>query len=133
MRVLCVGRHRFLGEHLARVFGGFGVATEAVVGLDDAPAAARRYGPDVVICDYDLLATMPLETWERDSLLSRTPVIAVSMTRHPEEACLLDVNGIAGFLYLPTLRAEDALRVLGGAVRAAQYTLPSSLHWQPAR
>jgi hypothetical protein len=31
------------------------------------------------------------------------PIIAVSLTRHPGDAHLADVNGIAGFLYLPTL------------------------------
>jgi len=55
------------------------------VGLESAVQRAGDVAPDVVICDYDLLATIPLEKWENDGLLSRTPVIAVSLTRHAQE------------------------------------------------
>ena len=81
--------------------------------------------PDVVICDYDLLATVPLEKWERDALLSKTPVIAVSLTRHAEELQLLHANGIAGFLYLPTLEQASALEILHAAATRPRYTLTS--------
>ena len=94
-----------------------GLETTCAVGLDEALGAARSVPPDVVLCDYDLLATLSIELWERDELLSRRPVIAVSLTRRPEEQHLLNVNGIAGCLYLPTLKREDALRVLAGAAR----------------
>ena len=94
-----------------------GLETTAAVGLDDALAAARESPPDVVLCDYDLLATVALERWERDELLSRRPVIAVSLTRRAAEQPALDVNAIAGCLYLPTLKPDDALRVLAGAAR----------------
>ncbi|MFL5614642.1 MAG: hypothetical protein ACJ796_13360 [Gemmatimonadaceae bacterium] len=109
--------------------------TRAVVGLDDAIDAAAAYQPDAVVCEYDLLATIPLDGWERDPLLSRLPVIAVSLTRRPEEVHLLDVNGIAGFLYLPTLEREQALQVLGAATswRRAGVTSPASLPWPPPR
>jgi hypothetical protein len=86
-------------------------------------ALAAAVAPDVVICDYDVLATIPLETWEHDALLSRTPVIAVSLTRHAEELHLLDINGIAGFLYLPTLEQAPALRILHAAAARPRYTL----------
>lgn len=68
--------------------------------------------PDVVICDYDILATLPLDAWENDDLLGRTPVIAVSLTRRPDEVNLLDVNSIGGFLYLPSLAPGAALKIL---------------------
>ena len=113
MRALCVGRHRFLSDHLARYFGQLGFVTCSAVGLEGAVQAARQSPPDVMICDYDLLATLPLGDIEIDPVLSHTPVLAVSLTRRPEEVHLLDVNGIAGFLYLPTLTAEDARRALG--------------------
>jgi len=77
LRALCIGRHCFLSEHIARYFASMGVVTTEAVGLDAAVEAAREASPDVVICDYDLLATIPLEKWERDELLSNTPVIAV--------------------------------------------------------
>jgi DNA-binding NarL/FixJ family response regulator len=129
LRALCVGRHPFLGDHLARFFEKFGLETAYAVGIEGAIAVARRVRPDLVICDYDLLATLPLDAWENDALLSRTPVVAVSMTRRPDEAHLLDVNGIGGFLYLPTLRREDALVVLGGAAAPGRYGR-APLGWQ---
>ena len=135
MRVLCVGRHPFLSAHLCRFFDALGVEAKPVVGLNDASDAAAEYQPDAVVCDYDLLATIPLDGWERDPLLSRLPVIAVSLTRRPEEVHLLDVNGIAGFWYLPTLESEQALKMLSAAAswRRAGVTAPASLPWPASR
>ena len=110
---------------MARYFGRLGVETACAVGLDGAARASAASPPDIVLCDYDLLATESLEPWEHDPRLANIPVIAVSLTRRPEEAHLRDVNGIAGFLYLPTLRMEDARRVLGAARPPADYRLPS--------
>jgi DNA-binding NarL/FixJ family response regulator len=125
LRALCIARHSFLSEHIARYFAGMGVTTTNAVGLDSAVKAAANSSPDVVICDYDVLATIPLQQWEHDPLLSKTPVIAVSLTRHAEELQLLDVNGIAGFLYLPTLEQGPALRILHAAAARPKYTLGS--------
>jgi DNA-binding NarL/FixJ family response regulator len=122
LSALCVGRHRFLSDHLGLYFTNIGLRTQCVVGLDEALVAVRAAAPDVVICEYDLLATIPLEAWEHDAAFERVPVIAVSLTRRPEEMHLLDVNGIGGFLYLPTLDPEAALRVLEMTRRAAEYT-----------
>ena len=126
LRALCIARHRILSEHIARYFAEMGVLTTNVVGLETALNGAADWTPDVVICDYDVLATVPLEEWERDRLLSRTPVVAVSLTRHAEELQLLDVNGIAGFLYLPTLDPSAAMRILYAAASRPKYSLPSS-------
>ena len=126
MRALCVGRHQFLSDHIARFFDAVGLDTVSVVGLEAALAASRRERPEVVICDYDLLATGPLTGWESDPVLSRTPVLAVSMTRRPHEGHLLDVNSIAGFLYLPTLTREDAFVALNGARARRAYVLRST-------
>ena len=135
MRVLCVGRLPFLSAHLCRFFSALGVSTRPAVGLEEAIEAAVEHQPDAVICDYDLLATIPLDGWERDPLLSRLPVIAVSLTRRPNEVHVLDVNGIAGFLYLPTLERERALQVLGAAAssRSVGVSAPASLPWPPQR
>ena len=119
---VCVGRHRFLSEHLGLYFSRMGLQTRCVTGLDAGLAAVRASAPDVVICDYDLLATIPLEAWEHEAAFERVPVIAVSLTRRPEEMHVLDVNGIGGFLYLPTLDPKAALRVLEMTRRAAEYT-----------
>jgi hypothetical protein len=123
LRALCIARHCFLSEHIARYFAQMGIATTNAVGLESAMQSAGEPSPDVVICDYDLLATIPLEKWEHDGLLSKTPVIAVSLTRHAEELHLLDINGIAGFLYLPTLQQAPALRILHAAAARPKFTL----------
>ena len=127
MKALCVGRHRYLSEHFAQFFERLGVETACVVGITDAIDAAREQHPDVVFCEYDLLATVPLESWERDPCLSRVPVIAVSLTRRSEEIHLLDVNHIAGFFYLPALTDEDARRLLHAVRPTAGFSLPSVL------
>jgi DNA-binding NarL/FixJ family response regulator len=123
LRALCVARHSFLSEHIARYFANMGLATTNAVGLDSAARAAKDVSPDVVICDYDVLAAIPLQKWEDDVLLSNTPVIAVSLTRNAEELQLLEANGIAGFLYLPTLEEAPALRILRAAAARPRYSL----------
>jgi CheY-like chemotaxis protein len=131
LRALCIARHCFLSEHIARYFARMGVATSEAVGLEAAVEVARGTSPDVVICDYDLLATIPLEKWEQDELLSNIPVIAVSLTRHSQELHLLDINGIAGFLYLPTLDTGPALKILHAAATRSKYTLPQPVTTAP--
>jgi hypothetical protein len=124
---LCVGRHEYLSDHLGLFFRELGLDTECAVGVDGALRAALRAPPDVVVCDYELLATAQLDDWERDGVLSRTPVIAVSLTRRPDEGHPLDVNGIAGFLYLPALSPEEVLATIAAACRRPSYVLRSSL------
>jgi DNA-binding NarL/FixJ family response regulator len=123
LRVLCVGRHAFVSEHLGRFFGDLGLKTECAVGLEGAIESARNATPDVILCEYELLASFPLAAWERDELVSRTAVIGVSLSRRPNEAQPLDVNSVAGFLYLPTLDRDNALRIIRAAAAStrAQY------------
>ena len=127
LKALCVGRHRYLSDHFGQFFRKLGVDAMSVVGISDAIPAAHEHVPDVVFCEYDLLATVPLESWERDPLLSRIPVIAVSLTRRSDEMHLLDVNNIAGFFYLPALTEDDARRLLRAVRPSAGYSLRSSL------
>jgi DNA-binding NarL/FixJ family response regulator len=130
MRVLCVARHPFLSEHLGRYFERLGVDTMPCVGLRDAQRLAPKYDVDAVICDYDLLASASLDTWVSDPSLARRPVIAVSLTRHPGEAHLAQADCIAGFLYLPTLDAADAQRMLAAIRhRRGAITPPNVLPW----
>jgi len=129
MKVLCIGRHPFLSEHLCRFFESLGVDSIPCVGFNEAASLVPAHEPDAIICDYDLLATMSLGDWEQDPALSKVPVIAVSLTRHPGEAHLLDINGIAGFLYLPTLDRKDARRLLA-AIRPTRTRIdPPNLPW----
>jgi hypothetical protein len=124
LRAICVGRHPFLSEHLARFFGRFGLETVAAVGLEAAARLAVAAPPDLLLCEFDLLTAGALASWEGQPGLGAVSVIGVSLTRRPEEAPLLDAHGVAGFLYLPTLRAEDARRVLRPAAPPPGYSLP---------
>lgn len=133
MRVLCVARHPFLSEHLGRFFEPLGVDTMPCVGLREAQRLAPKYDVDAVICDYDLLAAATLDAWTKDPLLARRPLIAVSLTRHPGEAHLAEADGIAGFLYLPTLDADDARRLLSAVRRRRGTSPPPSLQQWPAQ
>ncbi|HXY30396.1 MAG TPA: hypothetical protein VEI06_06775 [Gemmatimonadaceae bacterium] len=108
MRAICIARHRYLSEHICDVFADLGIDCRAAVGFESGSAAARELRPDVVVCDYDLLVAAPLPEWECDATLRTIPVIAVSLTRRPDEVHVVDINGIAGFLYLPAV-ARDAL------------------------
>ena len=120
LKALCVGRHKFLAEHFARFFGELGIETKAAVGIQGAPLDSRGFDPDVVICEYELLATLSIEAIERDELLSHRPLIAVSLSRRPTEAQVLDLSGIGGFLYLPLLKPEAAMRVISAAAASAR-------------
>ncbi len=120
VRALCVGRHCFLSDHIARYFASLGIETRDAVGLQNALVESKTFAPDVIIAEYELLAMLSLETWERDELLSRTAVIAVSLTRRPQEAHLLDVSGIAGFLYLPLLDSEAATKIIAAAAASSR-------------
>jgi hypothetical protein len=126
LKALCVGRHEFLADHYARFFADLGVATRSAAGFQQALSEAQDFEPDIVICEYDLLTRTSLALWESDELLSRCPVIAVSLSRRPNEAHLLDINTIAGFLYLPGLDRAAATRLLNAAAGASRngYTSP---------
>src|SRR2546423_13668739 len=125
LRSLCIARHCFLSEHIARYFAQMGVVTTNAAGIDPAADSVGDVAPDVVICDYDVLANLPLERWENNALLSKIPVIAVSLTRRAEELHLFDINGIAGFLYLPTLEQAPAMQILRAAASRPKYTFGS--------
>lgn len=123
LHALCVARHYLLSEHIARYFAEMGVVTSNAVGLDSATHLGNGSSPDVVICDYDVLANLPLEGWEQHPLLAGKPVIAVSLTRRAEELHLFDLEGIAAFLYLPTLQRSAALEIVKAAASRPKYTL----------
>ncbi|HUQ98417.1 MAG TPA: hypothetical protein VM166_03120 [Gemmatimonadaceae bacterium] len=123
LRALCIARHSFLSAHLARYFGNMGVMTSEAVGLKVTGSDRGNPAPDVVICDYDLLASVPLDQWENDELLSNIPVVAVSLTRQSEELHIFNSSGIAGFLYLPTLEETPALKILRAAAARSRFKL----------
>ncbi|MDQ2889994.1 MAG: hypothetical protein M3R65_05495 [Gemmatimonadota bacterium] len=120
--VVCVARHEFLATHIAHFFENADVTTVGVVGVQGAVDATRSLAPNVVVCEYEFLATHPLDEWECDEVLRYTPIVAVSLTRQSHELVLLDCNGIAGFLYLPTLSKEASQKLLRGAAARPRFT-----------
>ncbi len=116
MRVLCIGRHRFLSEHLGHRFDELGVDTTVCVGMDEATRRIALDRPDAIACDYDLLTPARMAIWKADPQTATLPIIAVSLTRHPDEAHLAEASGVVSFLYLPTLDVELVYRALS-AVR----------------
>lgn len=132
MRVLCVGRHAFLSEHLCRYFGELGVECESVIGASPVPAAAARFEPHVVVCDSDLLTPALMDLWSRDDALVDVPVLAVSLTRRPDDAPAATQSGVAGVVYLPSLDREQALALLAGAYRPRGVPTPDWHVAQPS-
>jgi CheY-like chemotaxis protein len=130
MRVLCVGRHAFLSEHLCRYFGELGAECEAVIGAAAVPAAASRCEPHMILCDSDLLTPAQLDAWSSDPVLEGVPVLAVSLTTRPEDAPPATQTGVAGVIYLPTLDREQGLALLAGAYRPRGVQSP--LDWSAA-
>lgn len=117
MRVLCVGRHAYLSEHLCRFFRELGADCAAAVGAADVLPAARRFEPEVVVSDCDLLTPSLLDDWSAAPSLANVPVIAVSLTRRPDES-LPDVPaGVLGVVYLPSLDRDHAVALLDAVRR----------------
>ncbi|MDB4900367.1 MAG: hypothetical protein JWN53_2175 [Gemmatimonadetes bacterium] len=124
MRVLCVGRHAFLSEHFCRFFRELGAECEGVVGTAEVARVAAGFEPHLVVGDCDLLSTSLLDAWSRERTLANVPVLAVSMTRRPEEAFPDIVCGVVGVVYLPTLDRIQALALLDGAYRPRGVSMP---------
>jgi hypothetical protein len=125
MRLLCVARHEFLSDHLCRYFGAVGVQCEKAVGIEGARAAARNFEPHLVVAESELLGPAVLEAWSNEDSLHDVPVLAVSLTRRPEECPPADLCGVAGVIYLPTLDRSAALALLDGARKPRGVGVPA--------
>ena len=66
MRLLCVGRHAYLSEHLCRYFRDLGADCAAAVGANEARHVAATFEPHVVVCDCDLITPSLLNEWATD-------------------------------------------------------------------
>ena len=124
MRLLCVGRHAFLSEHLCRFFGDIGEQCESVVGVSAAALFAAAFEPHVVIVDSGLLSPAVLDAWSLDAALHDVPVLAVSLTHRPDECVSAELSGLAGVIYLPSLEPADAISLLQGARRPRGVDVP---------
>ena len=126
MRVLCVGRRAFLSEHLCRFFEEAGAECEPAVGAVDALRRAAAFEPHIVVSDCDLITPAMLESWTSEPALTDVPVLAVSLTRRPEESTPVDVRGLAAVIYLPALEKEQAAALLAGLHRPRGVAAPAS-------
>ena len=133
MRMLCVGRHEFLSEHLCRYFRDLGAQCAPAVGTADAVVQAEAFEPSLVVADSELLTPAVLDSWSRDESLRDIPVVAVSLTRRPNEAISAELCGLAGVMYLPALSRAEALALLEGAWRPSGVTAPADALTSPAR
>ena len=124
LRALCVGRHPYLAEHFARVFSDLGLDAKSAKRLDEAASLSREFKPDILICEYELLAIFSVSALRRDEILSETPVIAVSLTRGAKEAPVANMEGVDSFLYLPTLDPDVAVRAISAAANAGNEYAP---------
>ncbi|MDB4889852.1 MAG: hypothetical protein JWL61_1707 [Gemmatimonadetes bacterium] len=124
MRLLCIGRHQFLSEHLCRFFSELGSDCEPVVGIATALSVAATFEPHLVIAESDLLSPAVLDAWSRERVLAGIPVLAVSLTRRPEESIPADLCGLAGVIYLPTLDRANVLALLEAARRPRGVEVP---------
>jgi hypothetical protein len=130
MRVLCVGRHAFLSEHLCRVFSAAGAVCEPVIGADGVSRAAARFEPQVIVCEGDLLTTAVLEGWAHDSVLADVPVLAVSLSPRNDDVGPADVlaTSPAAVIYLPSLDRAQVAALLASARRPGGVVAP--LQWR---
>jgi DNA-binding NarL/FixJ family response regulator len=129
LRALCVGRHPYLAEHFARFFSDIGFDAKSAKGLDEAASLSREFKPDIVICEYELLAIFSATALRRDEILPETPVIAVSLTHGAKEVPVANMEGVESFLYLPTLDPDVAVRAICAAANAgneSRLPLPGS-------
>ncbi|MEP6989838.1 MAG: hypothetical protein ABJA80_02830 [bacterium] len=117
MRLLCVGRHEYLSEHLCRFFSAPDVQCEPVVGGQAAVRGAVEFEPHLVVAESDLLTPSVLAAWMSEDALRDVPVMAVSLTHRPGECVTPDGTGVNGVLYLPALDRADALALVIGARR----------------
>lgn len=129
MRLLCVGRHAYLSEHLCRYFRGLGADCMAAVGAMEALGLAARYEPHVIVCDCDLVTPALLDEWAAEPRMADVPLLAVSLTRRPEELPPVELLGVAGVLYLPALERSQVLALLAGAHRRRGVVPP--IGWEP--
>jgi chemotaxis response regulator CheB len=130
MRVLCVGRHAFLSEHLCRVFTDVGAVCVAAVGTVDTMRLAAGFAPEAVVCEGDLLTPAVLDAWAREPALHSVPVLAVSLTRRPDDSLPVELatSEHAAVVYLPALGRMQLAGLLSTVRRAGGVSAPSDWH-----
>jgi hypothetical protein len=125
MRVLCVGRHAFLSEHICRVFRDAGAECEPAVGAAEVGRKAAEFEPHIVVSDSDLLTPALLDSWSAEPALANVPVLAVSLTHRPELSAPATLSGSAAVLYLPSLETAQVAALLAAAHRPRGVPAPA--------
>lgn len=133
MRLLCIGRHEFLSEHLCRWFRELGAQCEPVVGVNAAPMQAASFEPHLVVAESELLNPAVLDAWSRVDAMQNVPVLAVSLTRRSDEYPSAELSGLAGVIYLPTLDRADAESLLQIAWRPRGVDVPPGTEFSARR
>jgi chemotaxis response regulator CheB len=129
MRVLCVGRHEYLSEHLCRYFREVGAECEPAVGAADALRRAATFEPHVVVSDGEQVTAALLEAWAAVSTLADVPVLAVSLTPPLDDAPLVEAQGAPPVIYLPSLSRVQARALLDNVRRPSGVSTPAGW-WQ---
>lgn len=132
MRVLCVGRHAYLSEHLCRLFREAGAECEPAVGGAEALRIAARFEPDVAVCDSDLVTPALLAPWALDPVLAEVPVLAVTLTHRPDDQPAAAPNELAAAVYLPALQHVQMASLLSCFPRSRGVALPHGWSISPA-
>ncbi|MEP6690387.1 MAG: hypothetical protein ABJD07_04475 [Gemmatimonadaceae bacterium] len=139
VRVVCIARHALLAEHVCALARGAALEPFCAVGFAAGYALTLELRPDAVLCDYDLLVSAPIAAWFGDARVAATPLIAVSLTRRPDEAVSALDSSLAAFLYLPTFTPESIgliVRAIALGKRPDGVALPataSPLSWPSER
>lgn len=124
MRLLCVGRHAYLSEHLCRLFSELGADCAPAVGAAEALRVAAHHEPHLVVCDCDLITPALLDEWASAASVAEVPLLAVSLTRRPEELPPVELHGVAGVIYLPSHDPSQVAALLAGAHRRRGVVAP---------
>lgn len=132
MRVLCIGRHEFLSEHLSRYFSGLGAVCESAVGSGAADSAAAQFEPHLIVAESELLNLQVLDEWSQVRSLRGVPVLAVSLTRRAEEHLSAELCGVAGVIYLPKLTYVQARSLLAGVQKPRGVEMPAGVGMAPS-
>ncbi|MEO8621190.1 MAG: hypothetical protein ABI625_08995 [bacterium] len=71
-----------------------------------------------------LLSPAVLDSWSHDGALRDVPVLAVSLTHRGDEYPSVELSGLAGVIYLPSLDRDAAATLLQTAWRQRGVDVP---------
>ncbi|MEP7001858.1 MAG: hypothetical protein ABI969_15325 [bacterium] len=109
---------------MCRFFGELGAQCESVVGVSAAPRHAASFEPHLVVAESALLSPTVLDSWSNDDALHDIPVLAVSLTHRSDECPSVNMSGLAGVVYLPSLDRAAAATLLQSVWRQRGVDVP---------